>query len=118
MSILSSPEAVRRRPVPTGTHRPEGVFVASGPEIRRGIGIGPLSILDVAPMMIHALAQSIPSSFEGRFADEAFDPHALMLHPPRREALTGSMAPVNDVGLDAEAEAEILQRLQALGYVE
>ncbi len=118
MSILSSPEAVRRRPVPTGTHRPDGVFVAAGPDIQHGLRLEPLSILDVAPMMMHALALPIPSSFEGRFAAEAFTPSALLVRPARREEIGGTLASVGDAGLDAEAEAEILQRLQALGYVE
>jgi predicted AlkP superfamily phosphohydrolase/phosphomutase len=118
MSILSSPEAVRRRPVPTGTHRPEGVFVAAGPDIRHDVRLEPLSILDVAPMMLHGLALTIPSAIEGRFVTEAFAPRALSLRPPRRGELAGSLASVGDAGLDAEAEAEILQRLQALGYVE
>ena len=118
LSILGSPEPVRRRPVPTGTHRPDGVFVAAGDEYRRGARLEPLSILDVAPLMLHALGLTIPASLEGRVALEAFDPAAVAARPPRREADQASAVGTAAVALDAEAEAEILERLQALGYVE
>jgi hypothetical protein len=49
---------------------------------------------------------------------DAFDPDVLANRPPRRETATLAVASVDDVALDAEAEAEILDRLRALGYVE
>ncbi len=116
-SILSSSEIVRRRPMPTGTHHPDGIFMAAGPEIQRGARLGPLSILDVAPLMLHQLGLAIPHAFEGQLPAGALDPQVLAARPPRFEDVSAS-AEVGDVALDAEAEAEILARLQALGYVE
>jgi len=118
VSILSSAEPVRRRPMPTGTHRADGVFIAAGPEIQRGARLVPLSILDVAPLVLHALDLPIPDTLEGRFVSEALEPAALAMHPPRRESGASAVVPVTDVALDAAAEAEILDRLRALGYVE
>jgi hypothetical protein len=61
----------------------------------------------------------IPESLEGRLITEVIDPHSLSLRPPRRSGATESIADVrSDVVLDEEAEAEILDRLRALGYVE
>jgi predicted AlkP superfamily phosphohydrolase/phosphomutase len=123
MSILSSPETVRRRPAPTGTHHPDGIFAAAGPEILRGVSLPPLAILDVAPLMLHELGLPIPHALEGRLVSEAMDPAALSARPPRWESATAAAAAVSpgavgDLALDAEAEAEILDRLRALGYVE
>jgi predicted AlkP superfamily phosphohydrolase/phosphomutase len=119
VSILGSREGVRRRPFVTGTHRPEGVLLAAGPEIRRGLGLEPRSILDVAPMLLHALGLEIPDTLEGEFLSAAFEAAALAGRPPRFSATSARMAaPLADAPLDAEAEAEIMQRLQALGYVE
>jgi predicted AlkP superfamily phosphohydrolase/phosphomutase len=118
ISILSSLENVRRRAVPTGTHHPDGIFVAAGPEIQRGARLAPLSILDVAPLMLHELGLPIPEALEGRLVIEALDPDALAVRPPRREASTSSVATVEELPLDAEAETEILERLRSLGYVE
>jgi predicted AlkP superfamily phosphohydrolase/phosphomutase len=117
-SILSSPDVVRRRAVPTGTHRPDGIFIAAGHEIRQGVKLEPLSILDVAPLMMHELGLPIPTAFEGRLPVEALDAGALTARPPRYDSAPVTAAAAGDVQLDAEAEAEILERLQALGYVE
>jgi predicted AlkP superfamily phosphohydrolase/phosphomutase len=118
ISILSSPESVRRRPVPTGTHSPHGIFVAAGPEIRSGARVAPLSILDVAPLMLYALDMPLPADLEGQLPAEALQSEALALRPPRRRDAAVRTAAVADVALDAAAEAEILDRLRALGYVE
>jgi predicted AlkP superfamily phosphohydrolase/phosphomutase len=118
LSILSSPEAVRRRAAPTGTHHPDGIFVASGPEVQRGVCLAPLAILDVAPLMLHQLGLPIPDALEGRFVREALYAAALTERPPCWESAAASAAPVGEIALDAEAEAEILDRLRALGYVE
>lgn len=118
MSILSSPETVRRRPVPTGTHHPDGIFVAAGPEIQRGVRLPPLSILDVAPLMIHQLGLPVADTLEGRLVTEALTPQALSVRPPQVETGTMMVASVGELPLDSEAEAEILDRLRALGYVE
>src|SRR5262249_54079235 len=118
ISILSSPESVRRRPVPTGTHAPHGIFVAAGPGIRRGVRCAPLSILDVAPLMLPALDQPLPVGLEGQLPTDALQPEALAVRPPRRSDAAVAIAAVADVAVDAAAEAEILDRLRALGYVE
>jgi predicted AlkP superfamily phosphohydrolase/phosphomutase len=118
MSILASEQVVRRRPVPTGTHRPDGIFIACGEEYRRGVRVDPLAIVDVAPQLLHALGLPIPSALEGRIAFDAFDPAALAARPPQLDDAAAAAASTTEAGLDAEAEAEIIERLQALGYVE
>jgi predicted AlkP superfamily phosphohydrolase/phosphomutase len=118
ISILNSDVPVRRRPVPTGTHHPDGIFIAAGPELQRGLHLERLGILDVAPLMLHELGLAIPNALEGRFATEALRPDALASRPPQRADATTSVASAGEVVFDAEAEEEILARLRGLGYVE
>ena len=119
VSILASPEPVLRRPFATGTHRPAGVFVATGPELRRGARLDTLSILDVAPLVLHSLGLPISSSLEGRLVSAAIEPDALFLRPPRYDDQIPHRSATLGVGdLDIDDEAEVLKRLQALGYVE
>jgi predicted AlkP superfamily phosphohydrolase/phosphomutase len=119
ISILDSTEPVRRRPLATGTHRPDGVFAVAGPGVREGARMPPMSILDVAPLMLHALDLPIPQELEGRFVSDALDPAALTARPPRYSDNRPVSAPeMGAAELDAEAESEILKRLQALGYVD
>jgi len=123
VSILASETVVSPRPEPSGTHRPEGVFVARGPGIRQGARLSALSILDVAPLVLYSLNLPVPEDMEGRLPTEALEPGALRARPaetvarPESATVELSHTLVGPV-LDEEAEAEILRRLRALGYVE
>ena len=117
VSILSSDAVIEARPEPTGAHRPQGVFIARGPGIRRQSRLDELSILDVPPLLLSRLGLAIPEELDGRFPVE-------VLEDADRPVMSG--APVASVGvaaaapeaLDEDAEAEIMKRLRALGYVE
>ena len=119
ISILAADAPVISKSEPTGTHRPEGIFIARGPALRRGARISELSILDVAPLILQSLGIPIPADLDGRLPAQALDPESepVSVRGNRQErAFTEAAA--DDVGLDAESEREILKRLQALGYVE
>ena len=124
VSILPSSSVLVPRAEPTGTHHPDGVFLARGPGIRRGVTVEPLSILDVAPTVLYALGLQVPEDLEGRVPGEVFDPRWLETSPIRRQGVTRAKRPLTQsVGTpppapDEQDEAELLQRLRALGYVE
>ena len=73
ISILRSEALVRPRPQVKGTHRPEGIFIAGGPGIRRGARIAALPILAVAPTLFYSLGVPVPEDLEGAVATEAFE---------------------------------------------
>jgi len=115
LSILPSDEVVVRRPEVRGHHREAGVFIAAGPGIRAGAAVDPLSIVDVAPLLLHTLGLAVPDDVHGRVPQEVFE----VARPVRTVA---APAPVNgariEVELDEEEQAGVLARLKALGYVE
>lgn len=117
-SILTCPDVVRRRARPTGTHRPQGIFVAAGRDVSRGVRLDALSILDVAPLLAHQLGLAIPRTFEGHLPAAVLSPASLAERPARYDEAEPSAVATKDLALDAEAEAEIMARLQALGYVD
>ena len=119
ISILSSEEPVRALDEPTGTHRPEGVFVASGPGMRRGLDAGELSILDVAPVALYALGCAVPENFDGEVPSQIYESDWLAAHPVKRGDATRAASVDAEVPeLDSEAEEEIARRLRALGYLD
>ncbi|WP_028391004.1 hypothetical protein [Bacillus cihuensis] len=66
-------------PVELGTHggnqkRSElkPVFIATGPELKKGKKIGSTSNLDIAPTIYRLLELEAPSFVEGKVIDEAF----------------------------------------------
>jgi predicted AlkP superfamily phosphohydrolase/phosphomutase len=121
VSILPSDSVLMPRAEPTGTHHPDGIFLAGGPGICQGATLPTLSIIDVAPTLLYTLGLPVPEDLEGRVPTEVFDPARLQAKPVRREGLT--QPPETLAGRTAEppdeaGEAELLQRLRALGYVE
>jgi predicted AlkP superfamily phosphohydrolase/phosphomutase len=126
VSILRSDSPFGRRPEPTGTHCPEGIFLARGPGLRRGASLDDLSIVDVAPLLLHCLGVSIPDDMDGRLPASAFDPAELRCRPPRYSTSRQAVEPAAgepeksaaDLVYDADEEAIVLKRLHALGYLE
>jgi predicted AlkP superfamily phosphohydrolase/phosphomutase len=119
MSILPSETLVARRGEVHGHHRWEGIFIASGPGIRGGADVGELSIVDVAPLVLHRLGLPVPDDMSGRVPVEILEPEELRQRPPARAAAAAPPAVADaDVAMDGDEHAALLQRLRALGYVE
>jgi predicted AlkP superfamily phosphohydrolase/phosphomutase len=121
MSILPSAAIVARRPRPRGHHRMEGFFLAAGPGIRAGADLGELSIVDVAPLLLHRIGLAAPEDMAGGVPARLFEPEELERHAPRRVRARATAATV-PVGageeLGIEEQAALMKRLRALGYVE
>lgn len=120
VSILPSDVLLKSRTEISGAHRPAGIFVAAGQGIRHGVSIPSQSILDVAPLILHALGIPIPKDLEGCVHESIFDPSYLHSHPVNlgesthtSPDLTGSSPELNPY-----MEAEVVKQLQALGYME
>ncbi|APW62352.1 alkaline phosphatase family protein [Paludisphaera borealis] len=125
VSILRSDSVMGRRPEPAGTHRPEGVFLARGPGVHRGASVAELSLLDVAPFVLHSLGMPIPDDLSGRLPLQALEagssPRRVVKATGVRTPVAAVMAPEPmgaDAALDAEEEQLVLKRLSALGYLE
>ncbi len=120
VSILPSDEIVRPRVEITGAHRPNGVFAAAGRGIRRCTEVAALSILDVAPALLHALGLPVPGELEGRVPAEIFEPEFLRERPVRFEAPQQEtlVLAASAGGPNESMDAEIMGQLRALGYME
>ncbi len=120
MSILRSESIFSRRPEPRGNHRWDGIFVAAGASVRAGVEVDELSLLDLAPLILYSLDIPIPDDITGRVPTEILKEAALSKRPieyVRASQNVQNVAEI-DAGIDEEAEATILKRLRALGYVE
>jgi predicted AlkP superfamily phosphohydrolase/phosphomutase len=124
ISIRPHSPAVELRPEVTGTHCPDGIVLAAGPGIRKNVTLAePLSILSVAPTVLHSLGLDIPGHLEGRVAEEIFDPASALWRDVRIADVRPDTADYAHVGVpdapeDAAGEAAILDRLRSLGYLE
>ena len=122
VSVLPSEEIIQPRPRTTGTHYPQGVLIASGPGIRRGVALGRQSIVSVAATLLYSLGLPVPEDFEGGVVRELFEPALLGERPvvvgPPTVPPEGASGPERQAVIDAKEEGAILDRLRALGYVE
>lgn len=105
---------------PTGDHRIEGVFIASGPAFRAGAKPEGADLLDIAPTVLHLLGVSVPSDMDGRVLTEVLDPSlAPSAGSPPTPSSESAPTEGNPVGVayTDEEDAAIQQRLADLGYL-
>lgn len=103
---------------PTGDHRMEGVFIASGPAIRSGASPEGATLLDIAPTVLYLLGIPSPGDQDGRVISEVLDPSFV---PESAEAVavaaTGDGPSPTDSSYSDADEAAIQKRLADLGYL-
>lgn len=96
-----------------GTHRPEGILIASGTGIRTTRLEQPADLVDLLPTVLAAAGVPVPDDVDGRLLGELF------ATPPAIERVAaGPRAGTGDTGgLSAEEEDDVAERLRALGYL-
>ncbi len=110
--VLGGPEFADR-----GCHRPEGVFIAAGPEIRH-TGLDRISCMDVTPTALHLLGLPVPDDTDGRVLTEILTGTAA--RPVTRSA-AGETPVASEADLPAmtdEEQREVEKRLHDLGYLD
>ncbi|MBF0334845.1 MAG: alkaline phosphatase family protein [Alphaproteobacteria bacterium] len=117
VSVRNVAPVVSMRATPTGTHHPDGIFIAAGPGIAPGAS-GRFSILDVPSILMHSLDLPVPRNFEGRVPDGLFA-REVTIGPASRRMAAGTAAEPQVADEASEAEKlRILEQLKALGYLE
>ena len=102
----------------TGSHRPEGILIASGPGIRQGGTIEGTTLLDLAPTLLGMLGIQAPEEMDGRFLTALFDEaHAGNLQTLLNQINPTEVALPSDHQYTAEEEAIIADHLRSLGYL-
>jgi predicted AlkP superfamily phosphohydrolase/phosphomutase len=98
----------------TGTHVKNGVFIASGPLIKKGHRLKKASITDVAPTILRTFGIPKKEEVDGRILEEIFVEDAEF---PSREDLKTEGDEKEIKELDEEEKALIESRLRNLGYI-
>lgn len=127
VSIRKSNVVLEPRSEILGTHHPDGVFVAWGNDIKKGVTLTELSILDVTPTLIYSLGLPVPKDLEGRVATEVFKKSVIKDRPihigestrmPELFPKDIGKAEVENTTFSPEDEEDIKKKLKALGYLE
>ena len=104
-------------PPNTGTHRSDGILLMAGPGLEKAAPERAPRIEDAAPTILHLLGLPVPSAMDGRVLAEAFGPGLAARQVVASDEAFAPSAGGGDWQSDDE-QAEIMERLRGIGYVE
>lgn len=92
---------------------PEGIFIAWGPTVKKGVRLPAVSLYDVTPTVLHLLGLPVGQDMKGRVVEEALaDPR------PVRWVSTYDVGKRRARAVKSPLEKRLLEELRALGYVQ
>ena len=115
------PRSVPLEPAgPAIQHRPYGIFVLAGPDVKRDERIYGASLLDICPTILSIYGLPIGEDMDGKPLVNAFDSPPEVLTIPSWEGVEGGPdgAHSPETRLDPVASREALQQLVELGYID
>jgi predicted AlkP superfamily phosphohydrolase/phosphomutase len=106
-------------PMKSGTHRLDGILIATGPRIMGG-QIEGAQLQDIAPTLLHLVDAPAPSSMDGRILTEMLRLEFRSSEEPYQAPSGASLASEIEINIDEEDEdiEIVLQRLADLGYLD
>lgn len=101
----------------TGIHHKEGIFIASGPTIKKGIKPDNASVFDITPTVLAVMGFPVAEDMDGRVITEIIDEEVLSETPVRKiETYENGIKLMNDKKESVDIE-KIKERLSSLGYL-
>jgi len=102
----------------TGAHRPFGIFIAYGPQIKKGKIISTANQYDITPTLLYLQDHPIPNDMDGKVLTDIFTEDYLNRHPVQHSEPPDIQWKASSDELDAEENRKIEERLRGLGYIE
>jgi predicted AlkP superfamily phosphohydrolase/phosphomutase len=101
-----------------GTHRLDGIFIAYGSNIRKGVEITEAHIVDIAPTILYHQQLPVPQEMDGRpllqiFNEGFIKEHQVLYQHDERYSLKTKTSQV----LSAFELEEVEEKLKGLGYL-
>jgi len=101
----------------SGDHRKEGILVAAGRPIRRGVRLDGASIVDVTPTLLYLLGLPVGADMDGHVIEGLFEtplsrPIESVASWEREDRARAAAAPIA-----SPIDEEIREQLRALGYL-
>lgn len=99
----------------TGAHKPNGIFMAVGPHIQKGVQVKDATIMDIAPTVLYDCDVPVPNDMDGRILTEIFDDQYIKLNPPQLGSSDESKT--SEYTYSDEEKEKVEKRLKDLGYL-
>ncbi len=102
----------------SGIHEPEGIFVSSGPAIKKNHHFESAHITDVAPTILYLMGLPVDADMDGRLLEDIIRDDYKSEHPPEFIKYS-ELTPFENRGRSyTDDEEEIMKRkLESLGYM-
>ena len=97
-------------------HRMEGIFVASGPAVKKGFEVGNMTVVDLAPLMLYLMGLPIPEAVDGELRKDLLEENGLEGRPPEYAKMK-DLYDAGDRERDSTEDESIRDRLKGLGYI-
>ena len=110
--VVADPGRVGRR----GPGGAEGLLLLAGEPVAAG-EIGTVSARDVAPTVLHLLGLPRSRELDGQVLRRAMEPAFAARHPVREVDTYGRRAPATTPA-ESTFDAEVLEQLRSLGYIQ
>lgn len=103
----------------TGSHQPDGIFIATGPYIKAGTEPHLPLLMDMAPTVLAMLGIEAPTDMDGRLLDEVLnlDDFPMARLTNRVDTDTPALDDNERAAVSDEDAEKIAERLRALGYL-
>jgi predicted AlkP superfamily phosphohydrolase/phosphomutase len=100
----------------TGHHHMVGILVVNGPSVRPGLTLSQVSILDLAPTILHYMGLEVPGHMDGRVLTDALTGDFNHENPVRNTGGLANRRPDDGIYSPDEEEA-VIAKLRDMGYV-
>lgn len=97
-------------------HRPEGIFLAAGPNVDASSEVENATVFDVAPTVLRAAGVEVPEYVDGSVLADLFANDKLS--DARMESVSSKLTESRTVGEDDTDFTDVEDRLRGLGYME
>ena len=101
----------------SGDHRKEGIILAAGGPIRKGVRVDGASVVDVTPTILYLLGMPVGADMDGRVIEGLFDTplprpvETIPTYEPKSPRVPSKPIP-------SPIDDDILKQLKSLGYVQ
>jgi predicted AlkP superfamily phosphohydrolase/phosphomutase len=101
----------------TGHHTMDGILIARGESLKKGVSIDGSTIMDITPTVLYLMGCKIPDDMDGKVLKNIFKKAFLEKHPVEfAESEKGKIKPRDQMSPDEQKK--VLERLRDLGYID
>jgi len=101
----------------TGDHDENGIFVAAGPQFKKGCIIEDAGVMDITPTILYLMGVPVSNDMDGKILMDAIDIDFSAKNPPVYSDVSDDEQSVETDIYSGGDNDQIAQRLKDLGYM-